>query len=67
VKPNHKSGGKKRQGKAPTRSNPEAKLRIEGRGIPKQGEERGKEKMKDKEASEHETQENIETPSNKGE
>jgi hypothetical protein len=59
VKPNHKSRGNKRQGKAPIGSNPEARLRIEGRGRPNQGEEGGKEKMKDKEASEHTTQENT--------
>jgi hypothetical protein len=67
VKLNHKSRGNKRQGKAPTESNPEAKLRIEGKGRPNQGKEGGTEKMKDKDASEHATQENKKTQSNKRE
>jgi hypothetical protein len=60
VKPNHKGRGNKRQGKAPTGSNPEARLRTEGRGRPNQGEEGGTEKMKDKDVREHTTQENTE-------
>jgi hypothetical protein len=67
VKPNHKSRGNKRQGKAPTGSNLEARIRTEGRGRPNQGEEGGKEKMKAKEASEQATHENTEIPSNKRE
>jgi hypothetical protein len=67
VKPNHKSRGNKRQGKAPTRSNLEARIRTEGRDRPNQGEEGGKEKTKAREASEQETHENKENPSNKGE
>jgi hypothetical protein len=67
VKPNHKSRGNKRQGKAPIGSNLESSLRIEGRCKPNQGEEGGKEKTKCKEASEHATQENTENPRNKGE
>jgi hypothetical protein len=46
VKPDHKIKGNKRQGKAPTRRNLEAKIRTEGRGRPNQGEEGGKEKQK---------------------
>jgi hypothetical protein len=67
VKPNHKCKGNKRQGKAPTGSNPKARIRTEGRGRPNQGEEGGKEKMKAKEASEQANHEHKEIPINKGE
>jgi hypothetical protein len=67
VKPNHKIRGNKRQGKAPIGSNPESRIRKEGRGKSNQGEEGGKEKMKDKEASEQATHENTKIPCNKGE
>ena len=59
VKPNHKSRGNKRQGKAPIESSLEARLRTKGRVRPNQGEEGGKEKTKDKEVGEHITQENT--------
>jgi hypothetical protein len=65
VKPNHKGRGNKRQRKAPTGGNLKARLRIEGRGRPNQGEEGGMEKMKYKDARERATQENTKTPSNK--
>jgi hypothetical protein len=67
VKPNHKGRGSKRQGKAPTGSNPKSRLRTKGRGRPNQGEEGGMEKTKDKDVKEHTTQKNTENPSNKGE
>jgi hypothetical protein len=67
VRPNHKGKGNRRQGKPPTRSNPEARSRAEGRGNPNQGEEGGKERTKSRETGEHATHENIENPNNKGE
>jgi hypothetical protein len=67
VKPNHKSRGNKRKGKAPIGSNPEDRIRTKGRGRPNQGEEGVKEKMKAMETSEQETHENTKNPRNKGE
>jgi hypothetical protein len=66
VRPNHKSRGNKRQGNPPIGRNLEARNREEGRGIPNQGEEWAKEKMKSWETSEQETRKNTENPNNKG-
>jgi hypothetical protein len=67
VKMNHKNRANKKQSKAPTGSNQEARTRTEGRDRANQGEEGGKEKTKAREAREQATHENTDIPSNKRE